>query len=474
MKKIVSVFTSIIIILSVFQVTAFSYNDENLIIHYDEEKYQNVIFDDCDWELTDNSVTDYANFYQYGFNVGSYVYSAYSILNVTEKLLYDELCSSLNAGNLSVKVSFSPALSSNDFSNIDWKQLLNAVKLDRPDFFFITSLSRSWATYSNGDVAYITLTVKSPSYYDDSVTLYTEAEIAECSAALENAVKSIDVDLDNRYNFVESVHDYLCNNIVYVNNQLRCHDAYGALVEGDSVCQGYAEAFKLICNYYKIPCVLLTGTANGGGHMWNAVQMDDGKWYLLDVTWDDQTDSYGIFYDFFLIGLNTKDTYFGGEAFSASHVSDGSPYLPVLSYATDKYTETNHNTAFKATYNSLAKNDGNYLIRSYFDSENTYVYYNGMYIETDNLTTNDVFEAPSGENGNTEEWTLILLGDCNGDGSCDAADYSDAVNKLLADNGVSDASDMAADMDCDGALDVIDLAIIQLATSGLNTQIEIE
>ncbi len=471
MKKILSVFISFVIAISFFQINAFSFEDEGLILHYAENMYQNGVVDDYNDVTLENLATDYADFYQYGFNKGTYVYSAYSLLNVTEKILYDELCSSLNKGELSVQIDFSPALSASDFSNIDWKQLLNAIKLDCPQYFFITSMGRSWATYSNGNVAYIILTVKSPSYYDDSVTLYTEEEIEECSATLKNTVKSIDVDLSNRYNFIKSVHDYLCNNIVYVNNQLRCHDAYGALVEGVSVCQGYAEAFKLICNYYKIPCVCLTGDA-GGAHMWNAVQMDDGYWYLLDVTWDDQT--HRIYYDFFLIGLYTKDTYFGGDAFNVSHVSDGSPYLPVLNYATDKYSETNHNTAFKATYNSLAIDDGNFLVRSCFDIDDTYVYYNGIYVETNNLATNGVFEAPSGENGNLENWTLVLLGDCTGDGNCNVSDYSDAVNKVLADKGISDASDMAADMDNDGYLDVIDLAIMHLAISGLNTDIQIE
>jgi hypothetical protein len=241
----------------------------------------------------------------------------------------------------------------------------------------------------------------------------------------------------------------------------------------DKIALGAFTIEARLCDIYNIPCVCITGTANGGAHMWNAVQMDDGLWYILDITWDDQTDDgWGIFTDFFLIGLNTKDLYFGGSAFNESHISDGSPYLPPLNYATDKYTETNHNTEFKATYNSLAID--NYLIRSCFDIEDTYVYYNGMYVETNNLVTNGTFKVPNAENNEFEEWTLVLLGDCNSDGNCDAADYSEAVNKVLADKGVSDASDMAADMDCDGCLDVIDLAIIQLASSGLNTQIEIE
>lgn len=58
----------------------------------------------------------------------------------------------------------------------------------------------------------------------------------------------------------------------------------------DPVCEGYARAFKLVCDKLKIPCVLVSGA----GHMWNYVQVDingngTAKWYLLDATWDDPT-----------------------------------------------------------------------------------------------------------------------------------------------------------------------------------------
>lgn len=56
------------------------------------------------------------------------------------------------------------------------------------------------------------------------------------------------------------------------------------------VCEGYAEAFKLLCDSLDIPCVILTSDT----HEWNAVQMDDGKWYYVDVTYNDPviSDSY--------------------------------------------------------------------------------------------------------------------------------------------------------------------------------------
>lgn len=56
------------------------------------------------------------------------------------------------------------------------------------------------------------------------------------------------------------------------------------------VCESYARAFKMICDYVGIPCVLVDGVAyNGAGsenHMWNYVEAE-GKWYAVDCTWND-------------------------------------------------------------------------------------------------------------------------------------------------------------------------------------------
>lgn len=66
----------------------------------------------------------------------------------------------------------------------------------------------------------------------------------------------------------------------------RIYTAYGALVEGDAVCQGYALAYKLLLDKCGIDSVLVT--SNEMGHAWNLVKLD-GSWYHVDVTWDDPT-----------------------------------------------------------------------------------------------------------------------------------------------------------------------------------------
>ena len=108
--------------------------------------------------------------------------------------------------------------------------------------------------------------------------------------------------------------------IVYLNDWLTKHNSYCSIYNTDfdnvsaivwspmsalrettgangPVCEGYARAFKIFCDEVGIPCVLVEGFAKGSpsatasSHMWNEVEMEDGLWYAVDVTWNDPIDS---------------------------------------------------------------------------------------------------------------------------------------------------------------------------------------
>ena len=67
-----------------------------------------------------------------------------------------------------------------------------------------------------------------------------------------------------------------------------CEDnwnAYGIIVNKYGVCESYSEAFQLLCLMVGINATGVVGTA-GGGHKWNAVELD-GEWYICDITFDD-------------------------------------------------------------------------------------------------------------------------------------------------------------------------------------------
>lgn len=111
----------------------------------------------------------------------------------------------------------------------------------------------------------------------------------------------------------------------------------GALLDDYSpVCEGYAKAFQLICHKVGVPCVQVSGVANGGGHMWAAAKLGD-VWYFCDPTWDDPTFTGGS------DGDTSTETYFL-TAQPSSHAATMSlitPTISTVSYADRKFMPTN-------------------------------------------------------------------------------------------------------------------------------------
>lgn len=410
--------------------------------------------------------------YYYKQSNGDTECSSYSLLSDLEKVYYDKIVS-LDVGVLSFTVKYSPVLTKNQFESINFTKIMYAICFDHPEIFYYNGYGCTKSYYpSNGSVISVTYTIGVKKHGETNANIYNSTNIPIYYTQMMDIIEGVEFNTTSRYDFVKSVHDYLCNNITYINDYSYCHDVYGALVNGEAVCQGYAEAFKLFCDIYNIPCVCITGTANGGAHMWNAVQMDDGLWYLLDTTWDDQ-DELGIYRDFFLIGLQTKDTYFTGKAFNVSHISDGSPYLPSLSYSQTAFDSSKKFSSFGATYNSKEFADENKIVLSLFDAKENNIYYNGIYVPIDKYYTTAVFEAPTGNDNTNENWKMILIGDCNADGSANYLDYSIAVNKALEDTFVVNDHDIACDADCDGVIDALDVAVLERAINGNNKEIVI-
>lgn len=58
--------------------------------------------------------------------------------------------------------------------------------------------------------------------------------------------------------------------------------AYGALYQGKAICSGYTDAMFLYIEKLGLKQMRVVGI----NHIWNAVEIN-GKWYQIDVTWND-------------------------------------------------------------------------------------------------------------------------------------------------------------------------------------------
>lgn len=171
--------------------------------------------------------------------------------------------------------------------------------------------------------------------YKDS-RLSSADSIENMEAQLNSAVSSLTEQARSyatRQEQIRFVHDAIVERVDYTYREEasaeaapHVDDAVGAFVFGQAWCEGYARAFKMVMDRLEIPSVLVIGggirsseTASSTpiveNHMWNDVQMEDGQWYAVDVTFDDPISGNTVSRDKFLLK--------GSDFFCAQHKETG-------------------------------------------------------------------------------------------------------------------------------------------------------
>lgn len=143
-------------------------------------------------------------------------------------------------------------------------------------------------------------------YYPDGYD--TQEEVETDWNKLVKCKNELIANMDNTGSDFEKVkyfNDWLCDNNTYNETTFVTKMRYiitGAMIYGDTdekekypVCQSYAFALKYLCDEANIPCTVVKSST----HMWNLVKLN-GKWYIVDTTWNDNyKDAY--------ISANVKD-----------------------------------------------------------------------------------------------------------------------------------------------------------------------
>ncbi len=172
-------------------------------------------------------------------------------------------------------------------------------KLDSYARFGVQRYTATAQKYTKEDVYYYTLTYTVEYYTTDAEEDAFEEKLDEIIAGLNLAGKT---DLEK----ILTIYGYVCDNVTYDEAAEHCFTAYGALVDGKAVCQGYALLLMRMLDAASIESEVVFGVSEGVNHMWNIVKLD-GEYFLLDATWD-STDNRACYF-WFLKGIDAFEKH---------------------------------------------------------------------------------------------------------------------------------------------------------------------
>ena len=222
----------------------------------------------------------------------------YSQLDTYSKILYKSLednIEKLKAGNQEIEVSNSlsnvmQTESGREQINTIYQNAWNAFRLDHTEIFYIDIkniyLETKTITYGK-NIKYEFKLISNNSNVLEDVNSY----ISKIENKKKEIIKSLE-DKNNTYK-VLYIHNWL---IDHLNYDITMHaennnNIYGAIIENNAICEGYAKAFKYLLDELNIPSIIVCGEGideqgSTEKHAWNEVYLN-GKWYAIDVTWDD-------------------------------------------------------------------------------------------------------------------------------------------------------------------------------------------
>lgn len=371
-------------------------------------------------------------------------------------------------------------------------------------------ISQAYAKINEGGATYEPLTA-------DTAKTSAAKRAAENATQVvaANTAKSDHEKLKAYLDYIKAAVSY--NNEAANNNATPYGDPWQIIYVFDNnpltnvVCEGYAKAFKYLCDLSSFSesdlfCSLVTGTmtvgTSAGPHMWNIVTVG-GRNYLVDVTNCD-ADTVGAPDKLFLCGAaenvpSKKYTVTAGSQsivyeYDADTLSDYAssdlkleemPYSPAsVSGLTVSGTIRSYGSASESITVTLVPIGGSPLVKSVTGSSVTYSF-TGVSAGNYTLKVEKKGHAPwtesitvSNQNIYGKDVTVYLWGDVNRDGDVTAADAQEIQRKAAGLSSVFSTDPNTAycvsraDVNNDNKITAADAQEIQRKAAGLSSTID--
>ena len=207
-----------------------------------------------------------------------------------------------------------------------------------------------------------------------SLIYYSTAEdeqaVADRVAELAGALGLSDMTPREAY---EAIYDFVTTHVSYDHDAQKritaktplpedyyIFTAYGALIRGQAVCQGFATLYYALCREAGLPVRIVTSF----DHAWNIVYLK-GIWYETDCTGDASTETHR---KWFLVGSQVfeieknhiSSRSFRTEAFRAAYPISKLDYDPDSPYNDVSRNSTHYASILRATELGLFQGTGTY------------------------------------------------------------------------------------------------------------------
>lgn len=244
------------------------------------------------------------------------VYPFYNSLNEKEKEFYVNICKSIEAFREDA-VIFYKTEEECEAARDKFETFMHTLLYEQPQYFWVNPNSYGLGTFEIDHEYQLRARLE---------YLLEEDAAMEKKEVFDKKVDEIVMEAKTRQNTFEQVlyvHDAIVGNTVYDHELYEngtpedyknlVVTAYGCLVDGKTVCNGYTLAFSLLMrelgyecgaefNDYSKPSIF---DIPYEAHVWNYCKLD-GEYYYFDLTWDDPVDYPGGAWSYQYFGI-TKD-----------------------------------------------------------------------------------------------------------------------------------------------------------------------
>lgn len=175
--------------------------------------------------------------------------------------------------------------------------VVSSLLLDAPELYWI---QQSFQTQDTKIFLRVDL-----AYWTSKARQQADAAISQMLVGAIAAVKEKTTDLEKYL----ALHDFLCERGHYAYKEdgrtpskaVWAHNIVGMATGDGSVCEGYAESFRLCCLALGLESLCVTGqlVKDNSSHEWNLLKVQE-TYYYADLTFDDSKET--VSHDYFAMG----------------------------------------------------------------------------------------------------------------------------------------------------------------------------